>query len=40
MKELTLGPGEILYKKDQIDTRYYFLNSGNLEIFFERRKNY
>jgi len=32
MKELTLGPGEILYKKgDILDKKIYFINRGILD---------
>ena len=35
MKELTLGPGEILYKKGQYDDRIFYLNKGVLEVYAE-----
>jgi len=31
MKELTLGPGEILFKKGDIDNRYFYVNKGDLD---------
>ncbi len=31
-----MEPGEILYSKDDIDEQVYFLNNGELEIFFEK----
>lgn len=33
MEEITLGPGEILFNKNEIDTKIFFLLKGKLEFF-------
>jgi hypothetical protein len=35
MKEITLGPSEVLYKKGDYDTRLFYINKGILEYYVE-----
>lgn len=36
MKELTLGPGEILFHKNDQDSRLFFVHRGEIELFLYR----
>ena len=33
MKEMTIGPSEIVYNDRDYDKRFYYLNKGYLELF-------
>lgn len=35
MKELILGPGEVIYLKNDLDTRLFFVKKGEIEFFEE-----
>ena len=35
MTEITLGPGELLFHKGDIDANLYFVHKGYIELFLE-----
>jgi CRP-like cAMP-binding protein len=38
MKEIILKPGEILFKKGDIDTRFFYVCEGEIELFVFNEK--
>lgn len=38
MKELTVGPGEYLFKAGQFDNRFFILISGKIDLIIEKNQ--
>lgn len=37
MKEVLYGPGEIIYVKEEIDPKIYFINKGIIKLYLNKR---
>lgn len=40
MKELWLGPEELLFQEGELDQKLYFVFKGEIEIFIKRQEKY
>jgi CRP-like cAMP-binding protein len=39
MKEEQKGPKDIIYRKNDLDDKIYFIHKGQVEFFYENSKN-
>lgn len=40
MRELILGPGEILFNRNDLDTKLFYIYKGQMEIFIPKNEQY